>query len=78
MPTDIVGSPAEVQDARSTEKSAAAIARLSPFARHDPADFKTNSPSVSGRYTVARRLNVYVTMILVPDPETRPVSNPQA
>lgn len=44
MPTDMDGSPAEVQDARSTEKSAAAMARLSPFARRDPADFKTKFP----------------------------------
>src|SRR6266542_6658677 len=44
MPTDRVGSPAEVQDARSTEKSAAAMARLSPFARRDTADFKTKFP----------------------------------
>jgi hypothetical protein len=44
MPTDKVGSPAEVQDARSTEKSAAATARPSPFAKRDPADFKTKFP----------------------------------
>ncbi|TIP02294.1 MAG: hypothetical protein E5X90_21990 [Mesorhizobium sp.] len=44
MTTDIVGSPVEVQEARSTDKSAATMLRLSLRARRQPADFKIKFP----------------------------------
>ncbi|WP_292281107.1 hypothetical protein, partial [Mesorhizobium sp.] len=43
----------DVQEARSTGKSAAAMLRLSLRPRRQPTDFKTNSPSASGRFVIA-------------------------
>jgi hypothetical protein len=40
----MVGSPAEVQEARSREQNAAAKTRRSPFARLQPAEFKFKFP----------------------------------
>ncbi|CDX44927.1 hypothetical protein MPLSOD_80299 [Mesorhizobium sp. SOD10] len=76
--TDIVGSPVEVQEARSTEKSAAAMLRLSPRARRQPADFKINSPSASGRFVIAAPLQHRAAITLLFPTGTGSVSNLQA